>query len=42
MTYLFDMGDFQIAFKWHFKSSGLNILTSFTIGENQKVSLRLN
>lgn len=35
MPYLFDMGDFQITFKLHFKSSGLNILTSFTIGENQ-------
>lgn len=36
MPYLFDMGDFQITFKLHFKSSGLNILTSSpTIGENQ-------
>lgn len=35
MPYLFDMGDFQITFKQHFKSSGLNILTISTIGENQ-------
>lgn len=33
MPYLFDMGDFQITFKQHFKSSGL--LTISTIGENQ-------
>lgn len=35
MPYLFDMGDFQITFKLHFKSSSLNILTIFAIGENQ-------
>lgn len=37
MPYLLspDKGDFQITFKLHFKSLGLNILTSSTIGENQ-------
>lgn len=34
MPYLFDMGDFQITFKLHFKSSSLNI-TSFAIEEKQ-------
>lgn len=35
MPYLFDMGDFQITYKLHFKSSGLNMITSFAIEENQ-------
>lgn len=35
MPYLFDMGDFQITFKLHFKSSGLSMITSFAIEENQ-------
>lgn len=35
MPYLFDMGDFQITSKLYLKSTGLNILTIFTTGENQ-------